>query len=104
MKDQILEHLISSSTCSLNQEEDAKEIFKIVETLRLASLPRVSTQFDINTSKLVDVFTDTTVIEGTKALIDIGVGAVGEMLLKGKIDAENLWCYRKNLFYRCVYK
>ena len=68
--------------------KDAEEIFKIVETLRLASLPRVSTQADINTKQLTDVFTDTTVIEGSKALIDIGAGAIGGAL-KGKIDADS---------------
>ena len=67
--------------------EDAKEIFKIVETLRLASLPRVSTKSDVNTDALKNVFADTTAIEGSKALLDAGVGAVGGAL-KGKLDAD----------------
>ena len=62
--------------------KDAKEIYKIVETLRLASLPRVSTETDINTSQLTDVFTDTTVIQGTKAAVDIGDGASGAIKVR----------------------
>tara|TARA_Y100000361_G_scaffold152828_1_gene173193 strand:- start:718 stop:1770 length:1053 start_codon:yes stop_codon:yes gene_type:complete len=67
---------------------DAQAIFNIVETLRFASLPRVSTSEDISTSQLTDVFTDTTVIEGSTTLIDIGAGAIGGGL-KGKINADS---------------
>lgn len=67
--------------------DDAEQIFKIVETLRLASLPRVSTKDDVNTKALKNVFADTTAIEGSKALIDAGAGLVGGAL-KGKLDAD----------------
>lgn len=66
---------------------DAQEIFKIVETLRLASLPRISTQADINNNALKNVFSDTAAIEGSKAILDIGAGAIGGAL-KGKMDKD----------------
>jgi|TARA_B100000035_G_scaffold27591_1_gene21448 hypothetical protein len=66
---------------------DAEEIFKIVESLRKASLPRVSTIDDINTTQLKGVFTDTAAIGATTA----GITTISKAIeggLKGKFDSE----------------
>ena len=65
--------------------KDAESIFFIVETLRKASLPSVSTSDDIKTSQLKDVFTDTAAIGAATA----GVGTISEAIkggLKGKFN------------------
>ena len=67
--------------------KDAESIFFIVETLRKASLPSVSTSDDIKTSQLKDVFTDTAAIGAATA----GVGTISEAIkggLKGKFNKD----------------
>jgi hypothetical protein len=67
---------------------DASAVFNIVETLRLASLPRVSTSDDINTSQLKDVFTDTAAIGGVIAGIETAGNALKGGLTGGLKTAK----------------
>ena len=56
-------------------KEDAEAIYNIVETLRFASLP--STNGQVNSGSLTDVFTDQLAVEGALDAINLAGGVAG---------------------------